>query len=54
MLAGIKNDLEERLGRPVDIVTYRDSMNPFFKKCVFDCAYVYVYNKTHKIQRRLK
>lgn len=32
MLAGIKNDLEKRLCRPVDIITYRDSMNPFFKK----------------------
>jgi len=32
MLVGIKNDLEERLCRSVDIVTYRDSMNPFLKK----------------------
>ena len=32
MLAGIKNDLEERLHRPVDLVTYRDTMNPFLKK----------------------
>ena len=32
MLAGIKNDLEERLERPVDIVTYTDSMNSFLKK----------------------
>ncbi len=32
MLAGIKNDLEERLHRPVDIVTYRENMNPFLKK----------------------
>lgn len=32
MLAGIKNDLEERLCKSVDIVTYRDSMNPFLKK----------------------
>ena len=32
MLVGIKNDLEDRLRRPVDIVTYRDSMNPFLKK----------------------
>ena len=32
MLAGIKNDLEERLRRPVDIITYRDTMNPFLKK----------------------
>ena len=32
MLVGIKNDLEERLHRPVDIVTYRDTMNPFLKE----------------------
>ena len=32
MLAGIKNDLEQRLHKPVDIVTYTDSMNPFLKK----------------------
>lgn len=32
MLVGIKNDLEERLRRPVDIVTYRESMNQFLKK----------------------
>lgn len=34
MLVGIKNELEERLHRPVDIVTYRDreSMNQFLKK----------------------
>ena len=32
MLVGIKNDLEERLHRSVDIVTYRDTMNPFLKK----------------------
>lgn len=31
-LAGIKNELEERLHRPVDIVTYRENMNPFLKK----------------------
>jgi uncharacterized protein len=32
MLVGIKNDLEERLRRPVDIVTYRENMNQFLKK----------------------
>ena len=32
MLAGIKNDLEIRFRRPVDIVTYQDTMNPFLKK----------------------
>ncbi len=31
MLVGIKNDLEERLDRTVDLVTYRDTMNPFLK-----------------------
>jgi hypothetical protein len=31
MLVGIKNDLEERLRRPVDIVTYRENMNQFLK-----------------------
>lgn len=34
MLAGIKDDLEARLRRPVDIVTYRDTMNPFLKKII--------------------
>jgi len=32
MLVGIKEELEERLHRPVDIVTYRDNMNLFLKK----------------------
>ena len=32
MLVGIKNDLEEMLHRPVDIVTYRENMNQFLKK----------------------
>lgn len=31
MLVGIKNDLEERLRQPVDIVTYRENMNQFLK-----------------------
>ncbi len=31
MLVGIKNELEERLQRPVDIVTYRENMNQFLK-----------------------
>ncbi len=31
-LVGIKNDLEERLRRPVDLVTYRERMNQFLKK----------------------
>jgi len=32
ILAGIKADLENRLKKPVDIVTYTDSMNSFLKK----------------------
>ena len=36
MLAGIKNDLEDRLKKPVDIVTYTDSMNAFLKKRIDD------------------
>jgi uncharacterized protein len=32
MLVGIKHELEKRLHRPVDIVTYRESMNQFLKK----------------------
>ena len=32
MLVGIKHDLEERLQRPVDLVTYRERMNHFLKK----------------------
>ena len=32
MLVGIKEELEERLHRPVDIVTYRDNMNVYLKK----------------------
>ena len=32
MLVDIKNELEARLHRSVDIVTYRKNMNPFLKK----------------------
>lgn len=32
MLVGIKEELEERLHHPVDIVAYRDNMNVFLKK----------------------
>jgi len=32
ILAGIKDDLENRLNKSVDIVYYTDSMNPFLKK----------------------
>lgn len=31
-LVGIKNDLEARFHRPVDIITYRKNMNQFLKK----------------------
>ncbi len=31
-LIGIKQDLEERLNRPVDIVRYRERMNAFLKR----------------------
>ena len=32
MLVGIKNELEKKLQRSVDIVSYRDNMNQFLKK----------------------
>jgi predicted nucleotidyltransferase len=32
ILIGIKQDLEEILGRPVDVVRYRDQMNAFLKE----------------------
>ena len=32
MLVGIKHELEERLLRSVDVVTYREDMNTFLKK----------------------
>ena len=41
MLVGIKQDLEERLHRSVDIVTYRENMNQFLKKKI-DGEAVYV------------
>jgi len=31
-LVGIKNELEERFHQSVDIITYREDMNPFLKK----------------------
>ena len=30
-LVGIKQEMEELLGRPVDVVRYREQMNPFLK-----------------------
>ncbi len=41
MLVGIKDELAERLLRPVDIVTYRENMNKFLKKRI-DGEAVYV------------
>lgn len=32
VLVGIKQDLEDLLHRPVDVVRYRDKMNPFLKR----------------------
>lgn len=32
MLIGIKQDLEEILQRPVDVVSYREAMNVLLKK----------------------
>ena len=32
LLVGIKQELEERLQRPVDIITYRENMNQFLKQ----------------------
>jgi len=40
-LVGIKQDLEEKFHRPVDIVRYRDRMNAFLKKRI-DKEAVYV------------
>jgi len=40
-LIGIKQDLEEKFRRPVDIVRYRDRMNAFLKKKI-DKEAVYV------------
>jgi len=40
-LIGIKQDLEEKFHRPVDIVRYRDRMNAFLKKRI-DNEAIYV------------
>jgi predicted nucleotidyltransferase len=40
-LIGIKQDLEEKFHRPVDIVRYRDRMNAFLKKRIDNDA-IYV------------
>lgn len=41
LLAGIKNDLEAQLHNPVDLVTYRESMNPLLRKRI-DHEAIYV------------
>lgn len=41
LLAGLKYDLEETFHRSIDIVAYRDTMNPFLKKRI-DREAVYV------------
>ena len=41
LLAGIKNDLEAQLHKPVDLVTYRESMNPLLRKRI-DHEAIYV------------
>lgn len=40
-LIGIKQDLEEQLHRPIDIVSYREKMNQFLKQRI-DKEAVYV------------
>jgi len=40
-IIGIKQDLEERLYHPVDVVSYREKMNKFLKKRIDEEA-VYV------------
>ncbi len=41
LLAGIKDDLEAQLHSPVDLVTYRESMNPLLRERI-DHEAVYV------------
>ncbi|MBO9369640.1 MAG: nucleotidyltransferase domain-containing protein [Chloroflexi bacterium] len=41
LLVGIKQELEELLQRSVDVVQYRERMNPFLKKRILrDAVYV--------------
>ena len=44
-IIGIKQDLEENLKLPVDIVSYREKMNPFLKNRI-DKEAVYVWQRT--------
>lgn len=37
-LIGIKQDLEEQLGVPVDVVSYREKMNDYLKRKIEDEA----------------
>ena len=37
-LIGIKQDLEEKFGLPVDIVSYREKMNNYLKRRIEDEA----------------
>lgn len=40
-IIGIKQDLEDVLHIPVDVVSYRSKMNPYLKKCIKrDAVYV--------------
>ncbi len=41
ILAGIKNDLEEKFHRQVDLITYRENMNKFLKQRI-DSEALYV------------
>jgi predicted nucleotidyltransferase len=40
-MVGIKQEVEELLGRPVDVVRYREQMNPFLKRRI-DKEAIYV------------
>jgi predicted nucleotidyltransferase len=40
-LIGIKQDLEEQLSTPVDIISYREKMNRFLKRRI-DAEAIYV------------
>jgi len=40
-IIGIKQDLEEKFSRPVDVISYREKMNQFLKKRI-DKEAVYV------------
>jgi len=60
MLVGIKNDLEERFHRSVDIFTYRENMNQFLKNkdrrggciCVTRSSYWRFYTRLKRLPRK--